>query len=96
LNPDGNSAGNSDGESDATPTTIPAAVMQSVAHRGAVEAVVDGEVRVTYAELGDRVIEATRAMMAAGITRGDRVAIWAPNGLGWIVAALGAHCAGGT
>ena len=90
MNPDGNS----DDESDATPTTIPAAVMQSVAHRGAVEAVVDGEVRVTYAELGDRVIEATRAMMAAGITRGDRVAIWAPNGLGWIVAALGAHCAG--
>ena len=89
-----NSAGYSDGESDAAPTTIPAAVMQSVAHRGAVEAVVDGEVRVTYAELGDRVIEATRAMMAAGITRGDRVAIWAPNGLGWIVAALGAHCAG--
>ncbi len=68
--------------------------MDSVARRGAVEAVVDGDVRVTYTELGDRVIEATRAMMAAGITRGDRVAIWAPNGLGWIVAALGAHCAG--
>ncbi len=68
--------------------------MDSVARRGAVEAVVDGDVRVTYTELGDRVIEATRAMIAAGITRGDRVAIWAPNGLGWIVAALGAHCAG--
>ena len=68
--------------------------MESVARRGEVEAVVDGDVRVTYTELGDRVIEATRAMMAAGITRGDRVAIWAPNGLGWIVAALGAHCAG--
>jgi HIP---CoA ligase len=75
-------------------STIPTAVMDSVARRGAVEAVVDGEVRLTYTELGDRVIEATRAMMAAGITRGDRVAIWAPNGLGWIVAALGAHCAG--
>ena len=76
------------------PNTIPTAVMDSVARRGAVEAVVDGEVRLTYTELGDRVIEATRAMMAAGISRGDRVAIWAPNGLGWIVAALGAQCAG--
>src|SRR5262249_9678588 len=34
------------------------------------------------------------AMMAAGIGPGDRVAIWAPNGLGWIVAALGAQSAG--
>ncbi len=33
-------------------------------------------------------------MIAAGCRSGDRVAIWAPNGLGWIVAALGAQCAG--
>ena len=33
-------------------------------------------------------------MMAAGVERGDRVAIWAPNGLGWITAALGAQSAG--
>ena len=76
------------------PTTIPAAVMDSVARRGSVEAVVDGTQRVTYAELGERIIEATRAMIAAGVSSGDRVAIWAPNGLGWIVAALGAHSAG--
>ena len=36
----------------------------------------------------------TRAMIAAGVGPGDRVAVWAPNGLGWIVAALGAQCAG--
>jgi acyl-CoA synthetase (AMP-forming)/AMP-acid ligase II len=33
-------------------------------------------------------------MMGAGVGPGDRVAIWAPNSLDWIVAALGAHCAG--
>ena len=33
-------------------------------------------------------------MIAAGVEPGDRVAIWAPNGAGWIVAALGAHSAG--
>ena len=68
--------------------------MQSVATRGAVEAIVDGPTRVTYAELGERVIRATQAMIAAGVNTGDRVAIWAPNGLGWIVAALGAQSAG--
>ena len=75
-------------------STIPAAVMDSVRRHGAVEAVVEGELRVTYSDLGRRVLAAARAMMAAGVGPGDRVAVWAPNGLGWIVAALGAQCAG--
>ena len=33
--------------------------------------------------------------MASGIERGDRVAVWAPNSLEWIVAALGVTTAGG-
>ncbi len=78
--------------------TIPGAVMQTIAERGDVEAVVDigPDVtrRVTYAELEERIIESTRAMMAAGIGPGDRVAVWAANSLDWIVAALGAHCSG--
>lgn len=68
--------------------------MESVARRDTVEAVVEGDRRVTYAELGRLVIDSARAMLAAGVTPGDRVAIWAPNGLGWILAALGAQCAG--
>ena len=58
------------------------------------EAVVEPERRVTYGELGELVNISTRAMMAAGVERGDCVAIWAPNGLGWIAAALGAQSAG--
>jgi HIP---CoA ligase len=75
-------------------TTIPAAVMASIAERGSMEAVVNGDARVTYEELGRRIIEASKAMIAAGVLPGDRVAIWAPNSLGWIVAALGAQSAG--
>jgi len=74
--------------------TIPSAVLASIAARGDAEAVVETGRRVTYRELGELVDASARAMMAAGIEAGDRVAIWAPNGLGWIVAALGAHCAG--
>jgi acyl-CoA synthetase (AMP-forming)/AMP-acid ligase II len=74
--------------------TIPSAVAASIAARPDAEAVVEPGRRVTYRELGELVGEATRAMLAAGVERGDRVAIWAPNGLGWIVAALAAHSAG--
>jgi HIP---CoA ligase len=80
--------------SDALAETIPSAVMASIAARRDAEAVVAPERRVTYGELGELVHTSTRAMMAAGVERGDRVAIWAPNGLGWIVAALGAQSAG--
>jgi acyl-CoA synthetase (AMP-forming)/AMP-acid ligase II len=74
--------------------TIPAAVRASIAARPAAPAVVEPGRRVTYFELGELVGGATRAMMAAGVEPGDRVAIWAPNALGWIVAALGAQSAG--
>ena len=37
---------------------------------------------------------ATRAIVANGIDRGDRVAIWAPNCAEWVIAALGAVGAG--
>ncbi len=74
--------------------TIPRAVLASIAARPEAEAVVEPERRVTYAELGELVDASTRAAIAAGVGPGDRVAIWGPNGLAWIVAALGAHCAG--
>src|SRR5215475_3317496 len=79
---------------DALTETIPSAVTASIAARRDAEAVVEPERRVTYQQLGELMSTSTRAMMAAGVASGNRVAIWAPNGLGWIVAALGAQCAG--
>ena len=63
--------------------------MATVARRPDAEAVVQGDTRVTYAALARRVLASARAMIAAGVVPGDRVAVWAPNSLGWIVAALG-------
>lgn len=68
--------------------------MATVARRPDAEAVVQGDTRVTYAALARRVLASARAMIAAGVVPGDRVAVWAPNSLGWIVAALGAQSAG--
>jgi HIP---CoA ligase len=81
-------------QSHALTETISAAVTASIAARPDLEAVVTPGRRVTYRELGELVSISTRAMMAAGVEQGDRVAIWAPNSLDWIVAALGAQSAG--
>ncbi|MEU0088401.1 FadD3 family acyl-CoA ligase [Streptomyces sp. NPDC006274] len=75
--------------------TIPKLVRSAARRHGGREAVVDGRTRISYAELGERVERAAAACIAAGIQKGDRVAIWAPNTLDWIVAALGAVSAGG-
>src|SRR5690606_41822401 len=60
------------------------------------DAVVDGDVRVTYAGVGERVREAAGALAGSGIGPGDRIAIWAPNSLAWIATVLGAMGAGAT
>jgi acyl-CoA synthetase (AMP-forming)/AMP-acid ligase II len=74
--------------------TIPGAVAASIAAWPDAEAVVEAQGRVRYRELGELVLGSTRAMLAAHVAAGDRVAIWAPNGLPWIVAALAAQSAG--
>lgn len=60
-----------------------------------VEALVDGDIRLGYPEFVEEVQRSARAFMAAGLTRGDRVAMWAPNIHEWVIAALGALTAGG-
>ncbi|MFD8547657.1 FadD3 family acyl-CoA ligase [Streptomyces sp. NPDC059649] len=74
--------------------TIPRLVRAAARRYGPHEAVVEGRTRVTYAELGERVERAAAACLASGVAPGDRVAVWAPNTLDWIVSALGAVTAG--
>jgi acyl-CoA synthetase (AMP-forming)/AMP-acid ligase II len=62
---------------------------------GDAEAIADGSVRLSFAELADRVRCAAGAFAAAGVERGDRVAIWAPNSAEWVIAAFGLLTAGG-
>jgi len=80
--------------------TIPGLVEDAAARFGESEALVDAHgpggttTLLTYDELAEAVADATRAVLANGIERGDRVAIWAPNCAEWVVAALGAVGAG--
>jgi HIP---CoA ligase len=55
-----------------------------------------GGMRLSYRELGSRVTAVAAALIAQGVTPGDRVAIWTPNGGPWVLAALGALSAGAT
>ena len=52
-------------------------------------------VSISYAELPDRVLDIARGLMANGVQTGDRVSIWAPNSIEWVLVALAVHCAGG-
>ena len=76
------------------PPSIGALVQDSARRFAAVEALVDGPQRLTYAQLGERVREAAAAAIASDIQPGDRVSIWAPNSVEWVIAALGLVSAG--
>ncbi|MBA4024582.1 MAG: fatty acid--CoA ligase [Gordonia sp.] len=75
--------------------TIPQMVLSAGDRFGDAEAVVDGELRLSFTELAERVRRAAGAFASAGIDKGDRVAIWAPNSAEWIISAFGLLAAGG-
>ncbi|HEY7106465.1 MAG TPA: FadD3 family acyl-CoA ligase [Acidimicrobiia bacterium] len=57
-------------------------------------ALIDGDTRLTYAELFDAARTAGAAFVASGIAPGARVAMWAFNSAEWVIAALGVWQAG--
>lgn len=58
------------------------------------EAVVDGLSRPTFAEVESLVLERARALVASGVEPGDRISIWAPNSLDWVLVSFAVYCAG--
>ena len=75
--------------------TVPRLVDDAALRHGSAEALVDGAVRLTYAQLAEEVDRYARGFLAAGLGAGDRVAVWAPNCAEWMLAALGLLRAGG-
>lgn len=74
--------------------TVSAVLDRAAASYIDAEALVDGQVRLTYTELRSAVRTAARALVGMGVRPGDRVALCAPNSYHWVVAALGALHAG--
>ena len=78
----------------AAESTIPR-LMEAAARRfGSACAVEDDGVSLSFVELAEAGLQAARAFASAGVSPGDRVAIWAPNGWEWIVAAIGLQSSG--
>ncbi|MFY9678703.1 AMP-binding protein [Glutamicibacter protophormiae] len=76
------------------PQTIPALVAYAAEHFPDREALVDGPVRLSFAELAEQVRQTSAALIASGVKHGDKVAIWAPNTARWVIAALAATSVG--
>ena len=70
-------------------------VLSAADRFGDAEAVVDGPLRLSFAEVAHRVRCAAGAFAKLGVDKGDRVAIWAPNSAHWMIAAFGVLTAGG-
>src|SRR4051794_26589367 len=67
--------------------TIGANLERTVARFGDRDAVVSchQDVRLSYAELDDAVNRLASGLIAAGVAKGDRVGIWAPNCVEWVI-----------
>ncbi|MBM3514521.1 MAG: AMP-binding protein [Alphaproteobacteria bacterium] len=76
------------------PTTIPHAAMAAAERWGDLPAVLENGEVWTFGRLWAECRRAASAFLTRGISRGDRIAIWAPNCRAWIVVAIGAMMAG--
>jgi len=76
--------------------TIPAVLRAAAERHGERPAYVEGERATSFAELLERVRRTAAGYVSLGVDPGDRVAVWAPNSVDWVVAALAVHYAGGT
>ncbi len=74
--------------------TIPAYLEATSERLGDQPAVRDGAAELTYTQLAEHSAEFAAALVASGVQRADRVAIWNYNSAEWIIAALGLFQAG--
>jgi HIP---CoA ligase len=78
----------------AHPATIPGILKLTALRDPGGIAINDQGKRITFGELDRLATRVAGAFIAAGVDKGDRVALWAHNSLDWIAVALGALSAG--
>jgi HIP---CoA ligase len=76
------------------PPTIPHLAQAAAARWGDAPALIEGGETWSFNTLWAECRASASAFIAAGVTKGDRIAIWAPNSREWIVAAVGIMTAG--
>ncbi|ABL82270.1 MULTISPECIES: FadD3 family acyl-CoA ligase [unclassified Nocardioides] len=76
--------------------TIPGVLRAAAERFGDHPAYVEGGVTTSFTDLLGRVRRTAAGYRARGLSPGDRVVVWAPNSVDWVVAALAVSYAGGT
>lgn len=76
--------------------TIPEQLKKTVSKFGNREALVfcDKGIRLSYDEFYDAVKKLAAGMSALGLSKGDRVGIWSPNRLEWVLTQFATSCVG--
>lgn len=78
-----------------SPATIPQVLARAARRYPQAVAIEHAEGKLTFDELEQQCERMARALLAFGLRKGDRVALWAPNSAEWIIAAIGAQRVGG-
>ena len=78
------------------PQTLPAALRAAAETYGDHPAYVDGDRVVSFADLLGLVRRTAAGYREIGLAPGDRLVLWAPNSIDWVVAALATSYAGAT
>jgi acyl-CoA synthetase (AMP-forming)/AMP-acid ligase II len=79
-----------------SPQTVPGVLRAAADNYGDRVAFVEGGRPVSFTELLDTVRATAAGYRALGLRPGDRLVLWAPNSIDWVVAGLAVSYAGGT
>lgn len=74
--------------------TIPGVLKSAAKKNPGLAAIVDDGKTISYGDLLHQVLQAAAAFKSKGLSKGDRLAIWAPNCAEWIIAALAGQALG--
>ncbi|MCG8672321.1 MAG: FadD3 family acyl-CoA ligase [Pseudomonadales bacterium] len=74
--------------------TIPQLVKQAAETYGDQIFLEDGNTKISFKDFEVQCAQLAAALISKGIEKGDRIGVWAPNTIEWVIAAVGAQCAG--
>lgn len=74
--------------------TIPALIDAAATRFGTAIYLHDGDAQISFSDLRAQTRQVAAALIAQGVKKGDRVAIWAPNIYEWVIAAYGIQTIG--
>ena len=76
-------------------SSLPELVSARASELGSKVAFIDDAAQISYEEIHEKVELLASNLIHQGLTKGDRVAIWSPNSINWILVATAIQAAGG-